>query len=153
MTAPSSEKNSRRGTPVAVRPPPKTASRGKNARFLSKAVKEEIAREEAAAAEAAAEAVDEEEDMKVDEEEREDPLLVKDEDGNVRKREIITCTSFSLSLLFSIDPQQGSRPTHTLLSSRPRNTATSPASPRAIRTQRQSCGTTISRCIMSFGSS
>lgn len=64
-------------------------SRGKNARFLSKAVKEELAREAAEAAAA------EEEDVKPsengDDGEVEDPLLVRDENGNIRKREIITC--------------------------------------------------------------
>ncbi|GHJ88203.1 hypothetical protein NliqN6_4605 [Naganishia liquefaciens] len=92
MTAPSSEKNSRRGTPSRVIKPVKAATRGKNARFLSKAVKEELAREEAAAAAAAeaaaANAVEEEDEA--GEEEREDPLVVKDEQGNLRKREIIT---------------------------------------------------------------
>jgi hypothetical protein len=84
-----SEKNSRRGTPVLSGRSSKP-SRGKNARFLSKAVKEELAREAAEAA-----AVAEDEDVKPsengDDGEMEDPLLVRDEDGNVRKREIITC--------------------------------------------------------------
>jgi hypothetical protein len=90
-----SEKNSRRGTPVGGAGKTKQPSRGKNARFLSKAVKEELARE---AAEAAAR--EEEEDVKASENgDEEDPLLVRDEDGNVRKREIITCErSFPTSL-------------------------------------------------------
>lgn len=83
-----SEKNSRRETPVLSGRSSKP-SRGKNARFLSKAVKEELAREAAEAAAA------EEEDVKPsengDDGEVEDPLLVRDENGNIRKREIITC--------------------------------------------------------------
>ncbi|KAJ9124398.1 hypothetical protein QFC22_001198 [Naganishia vaughanmartiniae] len=82
-----SERNSRRGTPVAGKP------KQKSSRFLSKAAKEELAKEEAAAAAAAAEMeVDEEEDGKsnAEEGEKDDPLLVKDENGNVRRREIIT---------------------------------------------------------------
>lgn len=90
-----SEKNSRRGTPVVSSRSSKP-TRGKNARFLSKAAKEELAKEEAAAAAAAAQA--EEDDvrpsMNGDDAEKEDPLLVKDEDGNIRKREIITCKPF-----------------------------------------------------------
>jgi hypothetical protein len=98
-----SEKNSRRGTPVVVGRPPavKSAGRGKNPRFLSKAVKEEIAKEEAEAAARAAEAgVDGgEDDADGEDGERDDPLLVKDEDGTIRKREIITC-AFPSSFYF-----------------------------------------------------
>lgn len=83
-----SERNSRRGTPVTTKP------KQKSSRFLSKAAKEELAKEEAAAAAAAAELeVDEEEDGKSNAEdgEKDDPLVVKDENGNMRRREIITC--------------------------------------------------------------